>query len=186
MLSMKEHTTANGEIIFRKTSFKSQKLILESNSRSTNLARGSVHASKIGWAHGENYWTQISNQGAPVDLRMYKTPKSNKYKYIIFLLKRYFLDGRVQNVPENSQKLRCLVAFQNRPNAPMMEISWISNFSKDSFVKKSLPLSTRRNLTILLHFPFSICVFQQRIFNLEIQNKCKPMLWAVSLLKIFV
>ena len=48
MLSMKEHATANGEIIFRKTLFKSQKLILESNSRSTNLARGSVHASKIG------------------------------------------------------------------------------------------------------------------------------------------
>ena len=48
---------------------------LKSNSRNTNLARGSVHASKIGWAHGKNYSTQISNQGAQANLKMKKTSK---------------------------------------------------------------------------------------------------------------
>ena len=32
---------------------------------------------------------------------------------------RNFLDYRVQNVPENSSKLRCLVAFQNKQSAPI-------------------------------------------------------------------
>ena len=96
---MKEHTTIDREI--------------KSNSRDTNLARGSVHASKIGWAHGKNYSTQISNQGAQADLKMYKTLKI-KYSQM-----RNFLDYRVQNVPENSLKLRCLVAFQNKQSAPI-------------------------------------------------------------------
>ena len=43
---------------------KTHKLILKSISRTANLARGSVQASKIRWAHGKNYSTQISNQGA--------------------------------------------------------------------------------------------------------------------------
>ena len=81
---------------------KADKLILKSNSRNTNLARGSVHASKIGWAHGKNYSTQISNQGAQADLKMYKTLKI-KYSQM-----RNFLDYRVQNVPENSSKTSLL------------------------------------------------------------------------------
>ena len=48
---------------------------------------------------------------AQADLKMYKMSKI-KYSQI-----RHFLDHRVQNVPENSSKLHCLVAFQNRPSA---------------------------------------------------------------------
>ena len=36
----------------------------------------------------------------------------------------------------------------------VMKISWISNFSKDDSVKKSLPLSIKRKLSILLNLPF--------------------------------
>ena len=81
---------------------KAHKLILKSNSRNTNLALGSVYASKIGWAHDKNYSTQISNQGAQADLKMYKTCKI-KYSQI-----RNFLDYRVQNVAENSSKTSLL------------------------------------------------------------------------------
>ena len=66
--------------------------------RDTNLTCGSIHASKIGWAHGKNYSTQISNQGAQADLKMYKMLKI-KYSQML-----NFLDYRVQNVPENSSK----------------------------------------------------------------------------------
>ena len=46
--------------------------------------------------------TQISNQGAQADLKMYKTLKI-KYSQM-----RNFLDYRVQNVPENSSKTSLL------------------------------------------------------------------------------
>ena len=48
----------------------------------------------------------------------------------------------------------------------------ISNSSKDNFVKKSLPLSTKRKLSILLRwsFPSYICVFKRCIINLEMRN----------------
>ena len=34
------------------------------------------------------------------------------------------------------------------------KILWISNSWKDNFVKKNLPLSTKRKLNILLNFPY--------------------------------
>ena len=67
------------------------------------------------------------------------------------------------------QKLRLLVVFQNRPSAPMMEISGISNSSNDNFVKKSLLLSTRRKLSILLNFPFQSVSFSDVLLT----RKCK-------------
>ena len=72
----------------------------------------------------------------------------------------YFLDYRVQNVPELVQKLVWLVAFQKRPAllSAMLKISCILNSSKDNFIKKSLPLWTWRKLIILLKFSFrSVC-----------------------------
>ena len=41
-------------------------------------------------------------------------------------------------------KLRCLLAFQNRPSAPIGRDEKFVYFtsSKDNFIKKSLPLST--------------------------------------------
>ena len=129
------------KLFLEKLYLKTHKLILESNSRNTNTAHGSVHASKIGWAHGKNYSTQISNQGAQADLKMYKTSKikyllihNSLFKNVIFLTKEYNLYLKIL------QKLRCLVAFQNRPSAPMTEIYWNSNSSKDNFVKKKASL----------------------------------------------
>ena len=47
----------------------------------------------------------------------------------------------------------------------VMKISWISNFSKDDFVKKSLPFSTKRKLSILLNFLFpSVCLSGVHVF----------------------
>ena len=51
MLSMKEHRTADTEIIFETCYLKTRQVILTGNSRNTNLARGSVfsagHTPKI-------------------------------------------------------------------------------------------------------------------------------------------
>ena len=90
---------------------KAHKLMLKSNSRDANLARGSVPAiSKISWAHCKNYSTQISNQGAQADLKMYKTSKI-KYTQI-----RNFLNKMYLKIPK---KLCCLMAFHIRPSAPI-------------------------------------------------------------------
>ena len=100
LMLINERTHNNRQInYFSKNVYsKAHKLIFKSNSRNTNLARGSVHASKISWSHGKNYSTQISNQGAGADLKMYKTSKIN-YPQI-----HNVLDYRVQKGPENSSK----------------------------------------------------------------------------------
>ena len=60
------------------------------------------------------------------------------------------------------QKLRCLVAFQNRPSAPIGRDENFVNFEfpKDNFVKKSLALSAKRKLRITLSIELClpICV----------------------------
>ena len=102
---------------------KTQILIPKSNSRNTNLARGSVQwASKIGWVHGKNYSTQISNQGAHANLKMYKTSKMKYLQIHKFpIWKRNFIDYGVQNVPENSSKtslLGCVSKQAKRSDRP--------------------------------------------------------------------
>ena len=94
------------------------------------------------------------------------------------------------------QKLRCLVAFQNRPSAPIGRDENFVNFEfpKDNFVKRSLALSAKRKLRISLSIELClpICVSQRCIFSLEMRNtglSCKPTgmscLTSVSLLRIF-
>lgn len=70
------------------------------------------------------------------------------------------------------QKLRCLVAYQNRPSAPIGrdENSVHSKFLKDNFIKKSLPLSTWRKLSILLKFPFPSVCFSGVCFTLKYET----------------
>ena len=102
---------------------KTPKLIPKSNSRNTNLAHGSVQwASKIGWAHGKNYSTQISNQGAHADLKMNKTSEMKYLQIHKFpIWKSNFIDYRVQNVPENSSKtslLGCVSKQAKRSDRP--------------------------------------------------------------------
>ena len=63
---MKEHRTADTEIIFETFYLKTRQVILTGNSRNTNLARGSV------FSYAKNYSTQISNQGAQADLKIYE------------------------------------------------------------------------------------------------------------------
>lgn len=46
------------------------------------------------------------------------------------------------------------------------------NSSKDDFLMKSFPFSTKRKLSILLNFLFPFFIFQRCIFNLEMQNSC--------------
>ena len=170
---MKEPTTTHRETISQRVFIqKTHNFILKSNSCNTNLARGSVHTSKIGWAHGKNiYLTQISNQGAQGDLKMYETSKEKylqiyklPFKNVIFLTIKYKMYLKIV------QKLRCLVAFQQTLRSAVMKISWISNSSKDNFVKKSLPLSTKRKLpvSILLNFPFPSVSFS--VVNLAMRN----------------
>ena len=58
------------------------------------------------------------------------------------------------------QKLRCLVGFQNRQIAPIGRGKNLVNFELLNLVKKSLPLSTKRKLSILLNFLFPSASFR--------------------------
>ena len=140
---------------------KTDKLILKSISRTGNLAHGSVHASKVRWVHGKNYSTQISNQGTQADLKMCETSKMKyleihkfPFKNIIFLTIEYKMCLKIL------QKLRCLVGFQNRQIAPIGRGKNLVNFELLNLVKKSLPLSTKRKLSILLNFLFPSASFR--------------------------
>ena len=122
---------------------------------------------------------------------MYKTSNikyllihNSLFKNVIFLTKEYKMYLIIL------QKLRCLIAFQNRPSAPMTDIFWISNSSKDNFVKKSLPLSNRRKLSIILNFSFPSASFsgvfltwkcKYRLVNQCLDQsslQCRHFLWA--------
>ena len=66
MLSIKEVTKQQTEKLFlEKFYLKTHELILKSNSPNTNVAHGSVHASKIGSAHSINYSTQMGTNLKP-------------------------------------------------------------------------------------------------------------------------
>ena len=52
----------------------------------------------------------------------------------------------------------------------VMKISWISNFSKDDSVKKSLPLSIKRKLSILLNLPFPPVSFSGVFLTLKCET----------------
>ena len=139
---------------------KTHKLILKSISHTGNLAHGSVHASKVRWAHGKNYSTQISNQGAQADLKMYKASKMKyleihrfPFKNIIFLTIEYKMYLKIL------QKLRCLVGFQNRQIAPIGRDKNLVNFEFLNLVKKNLPLSTKENWPFFWTFSSHLCLF---------------------------
>ena len=88
---------------------KAHKLILKSNSRNTNLAVDPFTQVKSAEHMAKNI-QQISNQGVQVDLEMYKT-STIKYRYSQI---RYFLDYRVQNLPENSSKTSLLAVVSKQ------------------------------------------------------------------------
>ena len=68
---------------------------------------------------------------------------------------------------------------------PVMKISWISNSSKYNFIKKSLPLSTKRKLCIFLNFPFPSVSFSVVFLTLQYKTLYTTA-WTVSLLRYFV
>ena len=55
LINERTHNNRQRNYFSKKFYSKAHKLILKSNSRNTNLAGGSVHASEIGWAHGKKY-----------------------------------------------------------------------------------------------------------------------------------
>ena len=94
-------------------------------------------------------------------LQIHKFP----FKNVIFLA----ID---QNILENSSKtwlLPGLVAFPNGPSAPIGRVENFANFKflEGQICNKSLPLSTKRKLSILLDFPFPTASFSGVFFNLE-------------------
>ena len=153
------------------------------------MARGSVHAREVGLAHDKNY--SITNLKLPIgalksDLTMYEKSKMKYLQIHKFPFKNVIFLDIDQNILENSSKtclLPGLVAFPtNGPSAP---IGRIENFAK------SLPLSTKRKLSILLDFPFPTAPFSGVFFNLEkintgLVNHRMSYLTFVSLLRSFI
>ena len=76
------------------------------------------------------------------------------------------------------QKLHCLGRISKQTMRSVVKKTRL-NSSKDDFLMKSFPSSTKRKLNILLNFLFPFFVFQRCIFNLEMQNSClKTSAWC--------
>ena len=69
------------------------------------------------------------------------------------------------------QKLHCLGCISKQTMRSVVKKTRL-NSSKDDFLMKSFPSSTKRKLSILLNFLFPLFVFWRCIFNLEVQNSC--------------
>ena len=116
---------------------------------------------------------------------MYEKSKMKYLQIHKFPFKKVIFLDIDQNILENSSKtwlLPGLVAFPNGPSAP---IGRVENFAK------SLPLSTKRKLSILLDFPFPTAPFSGVFFNLEkintgLVNHRMSYLTFVSLLRSFI
>ena len=95
----------------------------------------------------------------------------NVYKYKNSFLKAYFsLIIEYRMCLKCLQKPRCLGWFKTSQALRSAVHKTRLNSTKDNFIAKSFRLSTKRKLSILLNFFFSICVFYRRTFNLEMQN----------------
>ena len=126
----------------------------------------------------QHKWTLILNLGGR-STRSHKCIKrlrwifTNTYickcpfKNVIF-----FAIVRVQNVPENSSKFSLLGCLKtgHKLRSAMKKILWISNSLKDSCGKKSLPLSTKRKLSIVLMFPFPSVSFSGVFVTLKCET----------------
>ena len=69
------------------------------------------------------------------------------------------------------QKLRWLGCISKQTMGSAVKKTRL-NSSKDDFLMKSFPFSTKKKLSILLNFLFPFFVFYRCIFNLEMQNSC--------------
>ena len=123
-------------------------------------------------------WTLILNLEAinPIS-QMYKTSKMNIYKYIHLLIsfeKCHFL--------HHSESTKCTWKFfkifaawlclqtGRTLQSAMKKISWILNSLKDNFGEKSLSLSTKRKLSIVLIFPFPYLSFSGVFLTLKCET----------------
>ena len=162
------------------------------------MARGSVHAREVGLAHDKNY--SITNLKLPIgalksDLTMYEKSKMKYLQIHKFPFKNVIFLAIDQNILENSSKtwlLPGLVAFPNGSSAPIGRVENFANFKflEGQICNKSLPLSTKRKLTILLD-PFPTASFSGVFFNLEkintgLVNHRMSYLTFASLLRSFI
>ena len=129
------------------------------------LDRRSVHASEIGCAeHMAKLNTKsISNRGTFCNFSL--APKRKIYKTSMkhlkihkFPFKNVIVLAIVQNVPDNSAKT-LLPWLHFKTNQRSVVKKTRLNSSKDDFLMKSFPSSTKRKLSILLNFLFPFFVF---------------------------
>ena len=112
---------------------------------------------------------------------MYKTSKKHlkihkfPFKNVIVLAIECKMYLKIQ------QKVRWLGCISKQTMGSAVKKTRL-NSSKDDFLMKSFPFSTKRKLSILLNFLFPFLVFQRCIFNPEMQNSClkTSALWSRS------
>ena len=120
----------------------------------------------------------ISNRGTFCNFSL--APKTKIYKTSMKKLKIHkfpFKNVLVSAIeckkmyPKIQQKLRCVGCISKQTMRSAVKKTRF-NSSKDNFLMKSFPSSTKRKLSILLNFLFPFFVFEWCIFNLEMQNSC--------------
>ena len=127
------------------------------------LDRGSVHASEIGWAHRKikhKIYLKLGtfcNFSLALKRKIYKTSMKHlkihkfPFKNVIVLAIECKMYLKIQ------QKLHCLGCISKQTMRSVVKKTRL-NSSKDDFLMKSFPSSTKRKLSILLNFLFPFFV----------------------------
>ena len=169
---MNKLKTIDREAVSWKCLFKIQKVTPLKQFGKHYLDRRFVHASEIGWAHGKFNTKSISNRGTFCNFslaskrKIYKTSmkhlKIHKFpsKNVIVLAIEYKMYLKIH---------RWLGCISKQTMGFAVKKTRL-NSSKDDFLMKSFPSSTKRKLSIPLNFLIPFFVFWRCIFNLEMQN----------------
>ena len=169
---MNKLKTIDREAVSWKCLFKIQKITPLKQFGKHYLDRRFVHASEIGWAHGKiqhkihlKLGHTFCNFSLAPKRKIYKTSMKHlkihkfPFKNVIVLAIECKMYLKIQ------QKLRWLGCISKQTMGSAVKKTRL-NSSKDDFLMKSFPFSTKRKLSILLNFLFRC------IFNLEMQNSC--------------
>ena len=157
-------------LISWKRKFKTQKIILKSNSRIT-LTGSWIRSRKLNqlstWQEINVKFTFCGFSFTPMSKwrKVHETFLNTKIPF----QKRTFYDHRVQDIPQVSSETSLPRLVQNKPSALIPAKKTRLNSSKHNFMVKSSRLSTKR-IGAFFELFLSICVFHRRIFKLKTRD----------------
>ena len=182
-------------LISWKRKFKTQKLILKSNSRIT-LTGSWIRSSKLNqlstWQEINFKFTFCGFSFTPMSKwrKVHETFLNTKIPF----QKRTFYDHRVQDIPQVSSETSLPRLVQNKPSALICREENKVEFLERQFHSEKLSCVHKKETEHSFELSLSICVFYRRIFNLEMQNFSlenhhmmkarQPFCWSMTFTKV--